>query len=181
MLARTSAGDLRALLWDKSADCEAWFERRSCFARSLAVMSIAGYVLGLGDRHPSNLLVERPSGRVVHIDFGDCFEVAAERESFPERVPFRLTRMLVHALGVSGVEGLFRRTCAAVLGALRENRESLLAALEAFVYDPLISWRLVEMASDGRAGGGVVISGAGGGFGGERGSGVLSLFEIAKF
>lgn len=32
---------------------------------------------GLGDRHPSNLMLERASGRVVHIDFGDCFEVRA--------------------------------------------------------------------------------------------------------
>jgi serine/threonine-protein kinase mTOR len=27
---------------------------------------------------------------------------------------------------------------------LRENRESLMAVLEALVYDPLISWRLVQ-------------------------------------
>jgi hypothetical protein len=38
-------------------------------------MSMAGYILGLGDRHPSNIMIERTSGRVVHIDFGDCFEV----------------------------------------------------------------------------------------------------------
>lgn len=33
-----------------------------------------GHILGLGDRHPSNLLLERGSARIVHIDFGDCFE-----------------------------------------------------------------------------------------------------------
>ena len=33
-------------------------------------MSIVGYVLGLGDRHPSNLLLDRVSGKVLHIDFG---------------------------------------------------------------------------------------------------------------
>ena len=27
---------------------------------------------------------------------------------------------------------------------LRDNKESLLAVLEAFVYDPLISWRLMQ-------------------------------------
>ena len=56
---------------------------------------MVGYVLGLGDRHPSNLMLDRKSGKVLHIDFGDCFEVAMQREKFPERVPFRLTRMLV--------------------------------------------------------------------------------------
>ena len=44
-------------------------------SRSLAVMSMVGYVLGLGDRHPSNLLLDRNSGKILHIDFGDCFEV----------------------------------------------------------------------------------------------------------
>ena len=56
---------------------------------------MVGYVLGLGDRHPSNLMLDRKSGKVLHIDFGDCFEVAMQRDKFPERVPFRLTRMLV--------------------------------------------------------------------------------------
>ena len=38
-------------------------------------MSMVGYILGLGDRHPSNLMLDRFSGKVIHIDFGDCFEV----------------------------------------------------------------------------------------------------------
>ena len=37
-------------------------------------MSMVGYILGLGDRHPSNLMLDKLSGRVLHIDFGDCFE-----------------------------------------------------------------------------------------------------------
>jgi len=38
------------------------------------------------------------TGKIVHIDFGDCFEVAMKREKFPERIPFRLTRMLEKAM-----------------------------------------------------------------------------------
>lgn len=45
-------------------------------------------------------MVDRVTGRVVHIDFGDCFEVAMQRDKFPEKVPFRLTRMLVSAMEV---------------------------------------------------------------------------------
>jgi serine/threonine-protein kinase mTOR len=70
------------------------------FTRSLAVNSMVGHILGLGDRHPSNLMLERKTGKVVHIDFGDCFEVAMHREKFPEKIPFRLTRMLTHAMKV---------------------------------------------------------------------------------
>lgn len=39
-----------------------------------------GHILGLGDRHPSNLLLDRITGLVTHCDFGDCFEVAMQRE-----------------------------------------------------------------------------------------------------
>ena len=53
---------------------EEWLERRTNFTRSLAVMSMVGYILGLGDRHPSNLMLDQISGRILHIDFGDCFE-----------------------------------------------------------------------------------------------------------
>lgn len=45
---------------------------------------------------------------------------------------------------VTGIEGNYRFTCERVLRLLRANRESLLAVLEAFVYDPVISWRLLE-------------------------------------
>ena len=61
---------------------QAWFDRRTNYTRSLAVMSMVGHVLGLGDRHPSNLMLDRISGKVVHIDFGDCFEVSFLSRSF---------------------------------------------------------------------------------------------------
>jgi FKBP12-rapamycin complex-associated protein len=112
-------------------------------------MSMVGYILGLGDRHPSNLMIDQVTGRVVHIDFGDCFEVAMQREKFPERVPFRLTRMLIKAMEVSGIEGSFRITCEHAMRVLRSNKDSLMAVLEAFVYDPLINWRLLTRSTAG--------------------------------
>ena len=39
--------------------------------------------------------------------------------------------------------GNFRLTCEKVMSVLRENRDSLIAMLEAFVYDPLVNWRLL--------------------------------------
>lgn len=111
-------------------------------------MSMVGYVLGLGDRHPSNLLLDRMSGKILHIDFGDCFEVAMTREKYPEKIPFRLTRMLINAMEVTGIEGTYRCTCESVMGVLRNNKDSLMAVLEAFAYDPLLNWRLVDTAKD---------------------------------
>lgn len=87
------------------------------------------------------------------------------REKFPEKIPFRLTRMLVNAMEVSGIEGNFRFTCDSVMRVLRQvcilahsvphgtgvhigsflqHRDSLMAMLEAFVHDPLINWRLLH-------------------------------------
>ncbi|CDK26792.1 unnamed protein product [Kuraishia capsulata CBS 1993] len=136
----TRGQDLYKVLWFKSKSSEAWLDRRTTYTRSLAVMSMAGYILGLGDRHPSNLMMDRITGKVIHIDFGDCFEAAILREKFPEKVPFRLTRMLSYAMEVSGIEGSFRITSENVMRVLRNNKESLMAILEAFAYDPLINW-----------------------------------------
>ena len=151
-LSKTSGADLRRLLWIKSPSSEVWLVRRTNYTRSLAVMSMVGYILGLGDRHPSNLMLHRRTGKLVHIDFGDCFEVAQHREKYPEKIPFRLTRMLVKAMGVSGIEGTFRGACENVMRVLRVHRDSVMAMLEAFLYDPLINWRLLGVADSATSG-----------------------------
>lgn len=141
-LRNTLGIDLYKILWKKSKNSEVWLDRRTNYSRSLAVMSMVGYILGLGDRHPSNLMLDKLSGKIIHIDFGDCFEVAMKRDKFPEKVPFRLTRMLLKGLEVSGIEGTFRLTCENVMRVLRDNKHSLLAILAAFLHNPLVSFRL---------------------------------------
>ena len=144
----TSPFDLERAFYLNSKGSEDWLERRTTYTRSLAVISMVGYILGLGDRHPNNFLISRNNGKILHIDFGDCFEVAMQREKYAERVPFRLTRMLVAAMEVSGTQGTFRSTCQAVMRVLRANADSIIAVLEAFVYDPLLNWRLISQAAD---------------------------------
>jgi len=61
-----------------------------------------------------------------------------------------LTRMLTRAMEVSGIEGSFRYTCELSMKVLRDNKESLMAVLEAFVYDPLINWRLMQAEPETR-------------------------------
>ncbi|CAK7232972.1 phosphatidylinositol kinase-related protein kinase tor1 [Sporothrix eucalyptigena] len=146
-LDNTTGQDLYRVLWLKSKNSEAWLERRTNYTRSLGVMSMVGYILGLGDRHPSNLMLDRGTGKIIHIDFGDCFEVAMKREKYPERVPFRLTRMLTYAMEVSNIEGSFRITSVHVMRVLRANKDSVMAVLEAFIHDPLLTWRLTNAQS----------------------------------
>ncbi|HLD77558.1 MAG TPA: hypothetical protein VJB16_00880, partial [archaeon] len=64
-LESTKGDDLDRVLWLKSPNSEVWLERRTNYSRSLAVMSMVGYILGLGDRHPSNLMLGRYSGRIL--------------------------------------------------------------------------------------------------------------------
>lgn len=49
---------------------------------------------------------------------------------------------------MSGIEGNFRVTCENVMSVLRENKESIMAVLEAFIYDPLINWALNSKGPD---------------------------------
>ena len=139
----TSGFELNNIIWVKSVSCESWIVRRTNYSRSLSVMSVVGYILGLGDRHPNNLMMDRQNGKIIHIDYGDCFEIAMKRTKFSEKVPFRLTRMLVKALGVSKIEGTFRIISEKVMELLRANKDSLLAILNTLVYDPLVSFRLM--------------------------------------
>ena len=100
VMERTTGQDLYRILWLKSESSEAWVSRRTTYTRSLAISNMVCYLLGVGDRHPGNILLDRIAGKVVHIDFGDCFEVSFERDTLPEKVPFRLTRMMRHAMEV---------------------------------------------------------------------------------
>ncbi|KAG5490796.1 hypothetical protein JKF63_00918 [Porcisia hertigi] len=155
-LEQTEGTDLANSLWMRAPSAEAWLDRRTTYVCSLATMSMVGHILGLGDRHPSNLMIHSFSGRVVHIDFGDCFDVAQNRSAFPEKVPFRLTRMLVKAMEMGGIDGLFRHGCITVMGVLREEGSSILALLEAFVHDPLVSWWRDELEDEATASAAVV-------------------------
>ena len=64
-------------------------------------LPIAGYVIGLGDRHSQNILIDSATAAVVHIDLGIAFEQGRFLNT-PELVPFRLTRDIVDGMGVTG-------------------------------------------------------------------------------
>jgi serine/threonine-protein kinase mTOR len=70
VLDNTLGEDLKRILWLKSPNSEIWLERRTNYTRSLAVMSIVGYILGLGDRHLSNIMLQRETGNnYFKVDF----------------------------------------------------------------------------------------------------------------
>lgn len=116
---------------------------------------MVGFVLGLGDRHSHNILIDLHTAEVVHIDLGVAFE-QGKTLPVPELVPFRLTRDIVDGMGVAGFEGTFRRSCEETLKVpsrppsmhspsphpqvLREDSERIMTILEVFIHDPLFKW-----------------------------------------
>ena len=117
------------------AEPDTWFAARLRYARSAAVMSVTGHVLGLGDRHGENILLEESTGGVFHVDFNCLFDKGLTFEK-PEVVPFRLTHNMVDAMGPYGYEGPFRKSSELTLRLLRQSKDTLMTILETFLYDP---------------------------------------------
>ncbi|KAK4229553.1 protein kinase rad3 [Podospora fimiseda] len=115
----------------------AWFAARLKYTRSCAVMSMVGTILGLGDRHGENVLLEEGNGGIFHVDFNCLFDKGLTFAQ-PECVPFRLTQNMQNAMGIYKYEGPFRQCSELTLRILRQQEETLLSILEAFIYDPTL-------------------------------------------
>lgn len=130
---------LRHFFFDHFHSPDNWFQCRTNYSRSTAAISILGYVLGLGDRHCNNILIDSSNGEVIHIDFGFVFD-QGKWLKYPETVPFRLTPDIVDGMGISGAEGIFRRCCEFTLSVLRNEVETIMTILNVLRYDPLYKW-----------------------------------------
>lgn len=115
---------------------------------------LLGYIVGLGDRHSNNILIDKKTAELIHIDLGVAFEQGKILQ-VPELVPFRLTRGfffnifliiieidIIDGMGITGYEGVFRRCCEETMKVLRNNYASLITIFEVFLYDPLYQWNL---------------------------------------
>ncbi|OBA25365.1 kinase-like protein [Hanseniaspora valbyensis NRRL Y-1626] len=110
-----------------------WYHCKTNFARSYGVMCMVGHILGLGDRHFDNILISEKNGVVLHVDYDCLFEKGVDLPT-PELVPFRLTNNIVDCLGITGVEGIFRKSCELSMNLIRENEMMLLNEFEMMMY-----------------------------------------------
>ncbi|EKM59861.1 uncharacterized protein PHACADRAFT_181804 [Phanerochaete carnosa HHB-10118-sp] len=125
----------------------AWLSSKLAYTRTSAVMCMVGFILGMGDRHTENLLLDTRTGDIVHVDFNCLFE-KGKTLATPERVPFRLTQNFVDGFGVTGIEGVFRIACELAMQTLRDNKECLMIILDAFIHDPLVEWQDIKRQRD---------------------------------
>ena len=123
---------------------KAYESAKENFRLSSAGYAVATCVLGIADRHPGNIMIQRMTGNVVHIDFGDCFEVTKERAQLAETIPFRLTRNIIATLGPCSIEGSFRRTFEEGIRVIRDRREAVMSILEIFIREPITSGGFFE-------------------------------------
>lgn len=120
-----------------------WYYSIQNFISTLSISSIVGYIVGLGDRHLRNILIDETTGQLIHIDFGILFE-RGRLLSTPEMIPFRLTREFVDCLGLEGVDGLLKNQMEFGMKLIVRNKELILTILEVFLHDPLYSWKTLD-------------------------------------
>uniref|UniRef100_A0A182PBZ1 non-specific serine/threonine protein kinase n=1 Tax=Anopheles epiroticus TaxID=199890 RepID=A0A182PBZ1_9DIPT len=157
-LAQTIRGNtLKRALFDMAATPEAFYRLRMTFAKSLATMNVTCWALGIGDRHLSNIVLERATGTLVGVDFGIAFGAGTRDLPIPELVPFRLTPQFVGVMEPMRLAGVLQKCHLYTLQCLRESRLLLRACLEVFVREPTVDWlraarqRAVDHPEGGRS------------------------------
>ena len=109
------------------------------FIKSVGVFSAASYLIGIGDRHTENFLIDTTDGEVLGIDFGIAFGSGVQL-SIPELIPFRLTQQIEGVIAPHPLEGSYKQTMVHALSALRKRKSLILDTCEIFVKEPLLDW-----------------------------------------
>lgn len=124
-----------------SPDPEAFIALRQRAAVSTAVFSVSSWIIGIGDRHLDNFLLNLKNGEIIGIDFGHAFGSATLVLPIPELVPFRMTPQILGMLLPLDAETLLKYNMVHAMTALHASRQTLLNVLDVFVNEPLVDWQ----------------------------------------
>uniref|UniRef100_A0A8C3K0K1 DNA-dependent protein kinase catalytic subunit n=1 Tax=Calidris pygmaea TaxID=425635 RepID=A0A8C3K0K1_9CHAR len=135
---------LRRAFVKMSTSPEAFLALRSHFASSHALMCISHWILGIGDRHLSNFMINKETGGMVGIDFGYAFGSATQFLGVPELMPFRLTRQFINLMMPVKEWGLIYSVMVHALRAYRADPDLLISTMDVFVKEPSLDWKNSE-------------------------------------
>uniref|UniRef100_A0A8C0EHT4 DNA-dependent protein kinase catalytic subunit n=1 Tax=Bubo bubo TaxID=30461 RepID=A0A8C0EHT4_BUBBB len=135
---------LRRAFVKMSTSPETFLSLRSHFASSHALMCISHWILGIGDRHLSNFMINKETGGMVGIDFGYAFGSATQFLPVPELIPFRLTRQFVNLMMPVKEWGLIYSVMVHTLRAYRVDPDLLISTMDVFVKEPSLDWKNFE-------------------------------------
>lgn len=116
-------------------------ETMDTYIRSCAGYCVITYILGVGDRHLDNLLLQ-PSGHFFHIDFG--FILGRDPKPFAPLI--KLCKEMVEGLGgtSSPQYAQFKQYCFTAYAALRKSSSLVLNLFSLMVQSSVQDVRLVE-------------------------------------
>ncbi|EGG08276.1 uncharacterized protein MELLADRAFT_85060 [Melampsora larici-populina 98AG31] len=103
-----------------------WYKMRLNYMRTTTTASIVGHILGLGDRHLSNILLDKETGNMIQIDLGIALDAGRHLPTHEK------------------TEGVFRRCCEHTLSVLRENKDLVMTIIDVLKHDPLQIWVITE-------------------------------------
>eukprot|EP01054_Gregarina_sp_Poly1_P007846 Gregarina_sp_Poly_1__7845@NODE_444_length_8342_cov_78_805438_g362_i0_p2_GENE_NODE_444_length_8342_cov_78_805438_g362_i0NODE_444_length_8342_cov_78_805438_g362_i0_p2_ORF_typecomplete_len828_score112_17PI3_PI4_kinase/PF00454_27/6_7e33PI3_PI4_kinase/PF00454_27/1e03FATC/PF02260_20/0_017Iron_traffic/PF04362_14/0_4DUF4135/PF13575_6/5_9e03DUF4135/PF13575_6/0_49_NODE_444_length_8342_cov_78_805438_g362_i028905373 len=120
-----------------------FLKSRHHFLSVLGASNAISYVLGVGDRHADNMLVETTTLTPINIDYGYALNFSVAALEVPELMPFRWTPLLQAMEPVSAVNalgdclGYMTSALTLTLGCMRRKKTYFAQLLRLFVEAPL--------------------------------------------
>ena len=114
------------------------------FAKSLAISSCLSFILGLGDRHSSNIMLSK-KGQIIHIDYGYILENPIHSTILNHPV-IRISNEMIDFLG--GVNGdyyqLFKQYIINVFDIMRLYSDIIINYYSILGHENIINWELFK-------------------------------------
>lgn len=145
MLQRVPSDLLKRAFLKMCNSPEAFLSLRSHFISSHALLCVSHWILGIGDRHLSNFMINMETGGMIGIDFGHAFGSATQFLPVPELMPFRLTQQFVNLMEPLKQSGLIHSVMVHSLRAYRAEPDLLLNTMDVFVKEPSLDWKNFEL------------------------------------
>jgi len=120
--------DLAKAILVTSKNSSSWLKRSSMFSKSYGALSALGYLIGSPGTGSTDILFEKTTGSTTYTSFR-C-------SGSTQEMPFRMTRMIISALGITGAKGPFKETFELSLRQVHKHRNALASVIQFAIGQP---------------------------------------------